>query len=375
MAFNLARTGDPRPVKLPDSPAPATLRAGIEEIGEAPPTPDIGTPLVQTAPASVADSPSTVTDGASSTPIARDVAQSRSNPLDPLSERAEPRILDDRDPERHASRNMRSTTLHQRPTATPSTVPVYQYSSIEATGDDDPVATIEGKMLLSALGDALFEDWCEVDFALASSSVRRRIPARADSPDAPSTFAAACEDPSFVEAIKKEWANHTRNKSWVCLEPGESPPPGRRVHNMVYVFKRKRDGTCKARICVQGCSMQAGVDFDQSWAGTSRSSTNRTLCAYAARYGCGIREFDWTAAYLQGDLIDGEAVYCHVPPVPGGDNSPRICRVVKPIYGMPQAGRRLQQKLFAWFASLGMRKLDDSDGCVYVYDDPLAKRS
>mmetsp|Transcript_15651 Transcript_15651/g.51647 ORF Transcript_15651/g.51647 Transcript_15651/m.51647 type:complete len:510 (+) Transcript_15651:540-2069(+) len=66
------------------------------------------------------------------------------------------------------------------------------------------------------------------------------------------------------------------------------------------------DRTRPARICVQGCSMQAGVDFDQSWAGTSRSSTNRTLCAYAARYGCGIREFDWTAAYLQGDLIKKE---------------------------------------------------------------------
>ena len=56
-------------------------------------------------------------------------------------------------------------------------------------------------MLFSALGDALFEDWCEVKIALASSSVRRRIPARADSPDAPSTFAAACEDPSFVEDV------------------------------------------------------------------------------------------------------------------------------------------------------------------------------
>ena len=40
---------------------------------------------------------------------------------------------------------------------------------------------------------------------------------------------------------------------------------------------------------------------------------------------------------------------------------------------MPQSGRRLQQKLFAWFAHLGLRKLDDSDGCVYVYDDPAGK--
>ena len=102
MAFNLARTGDPRSIKLPVSVAPAKTRAGIEEIGEAPPAPDDGTPLVQTAPTVAADLPSTVTDGASSTPVVRDSARSRADPPDPLSERAEPRILGDRDPGRLA---------------------------------------------------------------------------------------------------------------------------------------------------------------------------------------------------------------------------------------------------------------------------------
>ena len=47
--------------------------------------------------------------------------------------------------------------------------------------------------------------------------------------------------------------------------------------------------------------------------------------------------------------------------------------VEKPIYGIPQAGRRLQRKVFPWCTDvMGLRQLDDSDSCVFVYDDPLA---
>ena len=55
----------------------------------------------------------------------------------------------------------------------------------------------------------------------------------------------------------------------------------------------------------------------------------------------------------------------------GSDGLPMICMVVKPIYGIPQAGRRLQRKLFPWLKDeMGLRQLDDSDDAVFVWDDP-----
>ena len=58
------------------------------------------------------------------------------------------------------------------------------------------------------------------------------------------------------------------------------------------------------------------------------------------------------------------------PPI-GVSPSPMVCVVEKPIYGIPQAGRRLQRKVFPWCTDvMGLRQLDDSDGCVFVYDDP-----
>ena len=56
-----------------------------------------------------------------------------------------------------------------------------------------------------------------------------------------------------------------------------------------------------------------GEDFDQVFAHTLRTSSVRALFAYAARFGCKVRSVDWVAAYLQGELLEGEGVYCHMP--------------------------------------------------------------
>eukprot|EP00966_Prymnesium_polylepis_P011286 260026-Prymnesium_polylepis.1 len=111
----------------------------------------------------------------------------------------------------------------------------------------------------------------------------------------------------------------------------------------------------KARLCVQGCTQQAGIDFDQTWCGTMRATSLRLLCALAApRFGMTMRRWDFVSAYLQGSLLEGEVVYCSMPPgheMTGSDGRERVCRVEKPIYGMSQAGRRWQRTIYPWLTS------------------------
>ena len=125
---------------------------------------------------------------------------------------------------------------------------------------------------------------------------------------------------------------------------------------------------------MQGCTLEEGIDYDQTFAKPLRHASARGLFAYAARHRCSIRSIDFVAAYLQGDFIDGEVVYCMQPAgsnVIGSDGRPMICVIKKPIYGIPQAGRRLQRKIFPWcIETMGLRQLDDSDDCVFIYDDP-----
>ena len=66
------------------------------------------------------------------------------------------------------------------------------------------------------------------------------------------------------------------------------------------------------------------------------------------------------SAYLQGDLEEGETVYCSAPPGPysqqGEDGHLKAWRVDRPIYGLAQAGRRWQRSLFEWLKSWGLRQ-------------------
>ena len=62
--------------------------------------------------------------------------------------------------------------------------------------------------------------------------------------------------------------------------------------------------------------------------------------------------------------MDGEVVYCLQPAgsnVIGADGRPKICVIKKPIYGIPQAGRRLQRKIFPWCTeTMGLRQLGEA---------------
>eukprot|EP00965_Chrysotila_dentata_P181258 5983302-Pleurochrysis_carterae.AAC.1 len=63
-------------------------------------------------------------------------------------------------------------------------------------------------------------------------------------------------------AERAEIANHAANRSWVYVDRSEVPV-GRSLVRLIWVYKRKRSGAMKARLCVQGCAQIHGVDYDQ----------------------------------------------------------------------------------------------------------------
>jgi hypothetical protein len=100
---------------------------------------------------------------------------------------------------------------------------------------------------------------------------------RADSPGAPSTHREAVEAGQiWLDAEAKELSNHARNASWTSI-PRSEVPNDRRIHKLIWVYKLKRDGSAKARLCVQGNTLQPGVDFDQTWSSALRYSSARAL--------------------------------------------------------------------------------------------------
>ena len=181
--------------------------------------------------------------------------------------------------------------------------------------------------------------------------------------------------------------NHESNESW-RYELRTKLPKGRHLVKLTWVYKVKRDGRKKARLCVQGCTQRPGVDYDQTFCAAMRGGSLRLLSAIGGRLGLHMRRWDFVAAYLQGELEPGEVTYCTPPPgyatalvdgrvrlVPTeqGDGVERMCVVTKPVYGMAQAGRRWQRSLFPWLnawnadAGEGAPRLRQSvfDTCVF----------
>ena len=178
---------------------------------------------------------------------------------------------------------------------------------------------------------------------------------------------AMADDPLWLPAEETEIENHRSNESWIEMDRS-SLPRGRKLIKLVWAYKRKRNGKLKARLCVQGCAQRPGVDYDQSHCSTMRASSLRVLSAAAAQLGLSMRRWDFVAAYLQGELLDDEVVYCYAPPghgVKGRDGRERIVKVMKPIYGMVQAGRRWQRSIYPWIKSQGFEQTD-SDKSVFV---------
>lgn len=85
---------------------------------------------------------------------------------------------------------------------------------------------------------------------------------------------AMADDASgWLEAETAELDNHKNNGSFELIDRSlfEQEAPNRRLVKLVWVYKRKRNGRMKARLCVQGCTQQPGGRFrpnplcDHAW--------------------------------------------------------------------------------------------------------------
>eukprot|EP00965_Chrysotila_dentata_P255987 6212397-Pleurochrysis_carterae.AAC.3 len=71
----------------------------------------------------------------------------------------------------------------------------------------------------------------------------------------------------WTAAERAEIANHFSNGSWELIDCS-SVPSGRSLVRLIWVYKRKRSSSLKARLCVQGCAQIPGVDFEQTFCAT-----------------------------------------------------------------------------------------------------------
>lgn len=106
----------------------------------------------------------------------------------------------------------------------------------------------------------------------------------------------------------------------------------------------------------QGFSQKAEIDFQETFSLTVKYDLLRLLFGLAAAEDPYIHQMDVEKAYLAGELV--ETLYMRPPegltppPRPG-----QACRLLRSLYGLRQSGCIWNQKITAFFVSLGFKKL------------------
>src|ERR1700720_2797362 len=129
----------------------------------------------------------------------------------------------------------------------------------------------------------------------------------------------------------------------VNLPVGAKPIP----HSIVFKEKLGPDGkvdTWRVRVVAGGHKQTYGVDYKETFTATAKMPTVRKVLGNAAQQDWEMHQVDVKSAYLNAPLK--EEVYMTPPPgvlKPGQEGM--VCRLLKSLYGLKQAGREWHKML------------------------------
>jgi uncharacterized membrane protein YciS (DUF1049 family) len=168
----------------------------------------------------------------------------------------------------------------------------------------------------------------------------------------PKNVKEAMKEDSWIDAMQEELNQFEKLGVWKYV----TTPKNAKVIGMKWVFRCKRDDQGvvirnKARLVVQGCSQQEGIDYDEVYAPVARLEAIRIFLAYASFKGFKVFQLDVKSAFLYGEVK--EIVYVAQPPGFVNKDEPHKCyRLVKSLYGLHQAPR-------AWYGTLSNYLLEN----------------
>ena len=185
----------------------------------------------------------------------------------------------------------------------------------------------------------------------------------------PATYKEARASPQselWQEAIRKEYDSLLKSETWTTT----TLPPNRKALPCKWVFniKYNSDGSVekyKARLVIKGFKQVFGVDYDETFAPVARYESLKIVLAMATILDMEVHQMDVCTAFLNGELL--EEIYMVEPE--GHDTGPKnVCKLLKSLYGLKQAGRIWYQLLHAFLVKNGFTRCH-KEYCIYIQKD------
>ena len=168
----------------------------------------------------------------------------------------------------------------------------------------------------------------------------------------PSTFQEAWNHPDenermmWRQAIRKEFKCMIRRGVWRHVKRNDVPE-NRRLVGCVWVFKKKRNGIYRARLCAQGFSQIPGIDHKDNFSPVITDVTYRIVMVMILLFGWVAEIVDIETAFLYGDLE--EEIYMRLPQgmfeYSGEKCEDECLLLLRGIYGLVQSARQFFKKL------------------------------
>lgn len=174
--------------------------------------------------------------------------------------------------------------------------------------------------------------------------------------DDPETFEEVNQHDKWRLAMKKEMSSIEENDTWELV----SLPEGGKVIGVKWFFKTKLNekgkvDKFKARLVAKGFHQTHGVDFHEVFAPVARWDTIRLILGVSAQRGWEVYQLDVKSAFLHREL--SEEVYVEQPKgFESGEDSDKVYKLKKALYGLRQAPRAWYSKIEGYFTREGFTK-------------------
>jgi hypothetical protein len=169
--------------------------------------------------------------------------------------------------------------------------------------------------------------------------------------------------PEWQKSMKEELDVLSEMGTWELVP---KPPNAVPISNKwTFLRKRNKEGEIvryRARLVVRGFAQRPGHDYMETFSPVVRMDTLRAILALVPIKDLKVQQMDVKGAYLNGILH--ETIYMKQPEG-CEDGTDRVCKLLKAMYGLKQAGREWNKQLDAKLREHGYRRLR-SDPCVYV---------